>query len=671
MPVCSCKSHSDNSAAVYKISSKKYKKCVIQALIENKVLSDKSTYLCTTCASECLKTITDKPVVKAVEEVVKLIEEKKLSTRDKKRLLRALLQDEKMSIEDDSKHLSSKYKDTQYLSSLDTKKWLLDRNHMVIQFLSVISGRKIQDLTEKQTAAFIFAVEQIYSLVTSNLILPLTFSKNLLSYYFSGSRSICTMNSIASPGGSYQSIVSWIAQQGGDPITISGVEDVLTFFDNNQILTRRWRVNYDNKTILSAITTVVHLFPHNLSYLQQNPHLSPRQWLYPKNLSSQISNFSKYLDKFGNIFRELRLQFVESRLEKVYKSHTDGLTGPTDTIEEGVRGRKRKRGEDLPNTTSRVQEDPYSFVEHNHPGKPTIIMGNPVAKNPCSYEAVKEVLAAIKAETTGETRKWTIVGCDGLPYLIGNKVIEQEQDLQDILLVPGLGHFEINMTKAIIKLVWEIFGEDLAKMLGYRTAKALSACHDASDHHKAFQFVEILLYGTGDELLIPYVRDCISSGDSPSALGYFRWCSSVKDCNYRFVQEIVFTYILALYMFRVGVRRNNSQVMMAGRIKFAPLFFGLNKFNYQQIEVLDSIMRLSAPSEVLHFINENESMTQSGHHSKGEGGDFILESKNKETKRWLPPGAPKFIHWNQACRNLDKLEKVNYLQLIIYFILIY
>lgn len=48
-------------------------------------------------------------------------------------------------------------------------------------------------------------------------------------------------------------------------------------------------------------------------------------------------------------------------------------------------------------------------------------------------------------------------------------------------------------------------------------------------------------------------------------------------------------------MFQVGVRRNNTKVMMAGRLKFAPLFHGLNKYNYQQIEILDSMMRLSAP----------------------------------------------------------------------------
>lgn len=38
--------------------------------------------------------------------------------------------------------------------------------------------------------------------------------------------------------------------------------------------------------------------------------------------------------------------------------------------------------------------------------------------------------------------------------------------------------------------------------------------------------------------------------------------------------------------------------MMAGRLKFAPLFYGLNKYNYQQIEILDSMMRLSAPPDI-------------------------------------------------------------------------
>ncbi|XP_062621416.1 uncharacterized protein LOC134283013 [Saccostrea cucullata] len=50
---------------------------------------------------------------------------------------------------------------------------------------------------------------------------------------------------------------------------------------------------------------------------------------------------------------------------------------------------------------------------------------------------------------------------------------------------------------------------------------------------------------------------------------------------------------------------------------------------------------------------------KSGHPSKGEGCDFILEAKNRQAKSWLPSGAPKEKHWQQTCRNLDNLEKIN------------
>lgn len=113
------------------------------------------------------------------------------------------------------------------------------------------------------------------------------------------------------------------------------------------------------------------------------------------------------------------MEFIENRLKRVLENHTEGLTGPTDTIEEGVMGRKRKR-EEHSVVTSRIQVDPYTFVDHYHGGKPTVIVGKPVAKNSCSFESVKDVLKTLKSETTGEVRRWTIVGCDGLPYLIGN-----------------------------------------------------------------------------------------------------------------------------------------------------------------------------------------------------------------------------------------------------------
>lgn len=47
----------------------------------------------------------------------------------------------------------------------------------------------------------------------------------------------------------------------------------------------------------------------------------------------------------------------------------------------------------------------------------------------------------------------------------------------------------------------------------------------------------------------------------------------------------------------------------------------------------------------------------SGNSCKGEGGDFVQESKNRKTKMFIPTGVPNQQCLN-VCRNIDRLEKV-------------
>lgn len=65
-----------------------------------------------------------------------------------------------------------------------------------------------------------------------------------------------------------------------------------------------------------------------------------------------------------------------------------------------------------------------------------------------------------------------------------------------------------------------------------------------------------------------------------------------------------------MYLFRAGIRRNNSNVIMASKLKFSSLYFGVSNTNYQQIELLDIIMRVCAPAEILQFIQEHESFSR-------------------------------------------------------------
>lgn len=93
----------------------------------------------------------------------------------------------------------------------------------------------------------------------------------------------------------------------------------------------------------------------------------------------------------------------------------------------------------------------YSFLDHANNYLPEIKMGNPISANPCSLAAVKSVMQSFKGDLNiPHSRQWSIVGWDGLPYLLSHRVIHDIPELQDLLIQPWLGHFEINMSKGDI-----------------------------------------------------------------------------------------------------------------------------------------------------------------------------------------------------------------------------
>ena len=163
-------------------------------------------------------------------------------------------------------------------------------------------------------------------------------------------------------------------------------------------------------------------------------------------------------------------------------------------------------------TKDQTNADLYNYLNHSHPDNPPkVTLGEPCLCNPCSYEKVNDVLNDLLRNTeVGIERKCTVIGCDGLPYILASRLIDKDVALQNILLQPGLGHYEINMTKSCFKLLWDVVLCELAKMLGFNSIKAQVACRNATNHHKSWQMLTVLFYGTTDELLVPYVRQCIT-----------------------------------------------------------------------------------------------------------------------------------------------------------------
>ena len=127
-------------------------------------------------------------------------------------------------------------------------------------------------------------------------------------------------------------------------------------------------------------------------------------------------------------------------------------------------------------------------------------MLDPVMVNPCSFVSLATVLDSF---IQNKTTEWIAVVCDGLPFHLCSKMMDnyfvcatcklefkKKKDFQDhqsvhpaetniyeclkygqILLLPGIGHMEINITKAMFKLLWEICLKELAILLGWKSLK--------------------------------------------------------------------------------------------------------------------------------------------------------------------------------------------------------
>lgn len=77
--------------------------------------------------------------------------------------------------------------------------------------------------------------------------------------------------------------------------------------------------------------------------------------------------------------------------------------------------------------------------------------------------------------------------------------------------------------------------------------------------------------------LIPYVRDRLSSSSPLSVNDYlYEWMPEVgwKDATYSHIFVISWNYLMALHVFRMGVRRNYmyASYVRAGQKVFAPVF---------------------------------------------------------------------------------------------------
>ena len=318
-----------------------------------------------------------------------------------------------------------------------------------------------------------------------------------------------------------------------------------------------------------------------------------------------------------------------------------------------------------PAKVSQHQSPYHNFGEvdigqcQNSETRPQIKMSDPVLLNPNSYKNLETILTEMKQfANIGKDREWVFLGCDGPPYCLSERIIESNPEKFEFAsLVPGLGHLHMNQMKTIFKVMEDIILEPLGKeVLNFQSVKAYQFFIDAKDTHKSWQALQVLLFGTGLELARAYKEE--DNPDECTVLGFLQWQSNHVNPTIQLLTQLIFNYVLAIYLFKIGVRHNDVHLINASCLKFDDLFYVFNHPIYREIEYRDLRNRVMYPKEVRRIRDSNMSFSTTTLPGKSQGGDFILEGKVKRQKLIAPKGPVKGETWKVLSRSLDGFDEI-------------
>lgn len=627
----------------------------------------------------------------------------------------------------DIKSLQKIHLDIDRICAIKTEQYLAQRSRILSCFLkSLCKTERDQGVeSSKRLYALCLAIEQIYFCRDLHFVGPFHASQSLTKWYFTGSKAAVQIEgtSTAACGiTSLQKCVKGLADKNLNPI-IPNDESIDVFSDNTQRICKTVRVRENATTPSSVITNVIYFRSNFKSKIQFDANLSPKIWMgkndsnalrlkiiaEEKRLSEQYYKpFRKYEQKklLRQILDEEKiaksnkgLDHVSLKIEKDHVSVCSKCCTIFDVDAKICPKCKYNTG------TFSSREDLYGAIPSGFPDscKTEPIIGEILDMNPNSYDTISRVLVNIMKEAgVGTVREWVRVGFDGVPYRLAEDLIqnvvqcarcddifdssskkkiknhsehcvaedhELKKIFQNLLLVTGSGHMEKNLILAIFTFLKDIMLGEVASKLGFRSPNAQKFIFGCGNHHVSWQICQILEQSIGLEIMYEYVQWCRSNGTDPTHLDFLKFeMYSVENKNHHMLYEIHRHLLLAVKCFRSGMRRNNSDYKIAGRQHLTPIMYFGKHFIYRRIIQNDMQIRVEAPPEVLKYIKENESFSASGDHYRGEGGDYNVETINKNIKHTLQPGLPTLQNWQtsaRANRDLNKNRKSVYSRLSI------
>ena len=591
---------------------------------------------------------------------------------------------------------------------------------LIFSLCGISSAEKRKD--EKDYLIIAKIIELIYGVRNSRLVMPVSFCENIITYTATHSKKLVNYNAKVSPAGSYWFIENWLTSQAVEPVIFpEGM--VRCLFDNEQKVGKTWRINLNGKFPLSVITSSATISLDKDSEIQGKEHLKPKYWrlkdISPENCYQNIES-KEMLWNDEDYYRSTRNNLIKKRLnvlkqqaekegdiiQKIINQKRDlskiKICSKCGAENDATYKTCRNCGEfslNRQNFRYENENQPKSNILdifpaiHAHSNNAKVICGEPDLCNPNSYENIVLILrnlgfrAGITKYVADGKRSWLFLEVDGAIYVIIDQIMEHtykcnhcqlsffeknvyadhgcknlsyEREFDWIVLFPGILHIEMNACKAFMKLNWEIFTKEVAKELGFKTENALNFAFKCSDHHKTWSILEIILFAFTDELLYPYVLSCRSKNKNATIDDYWNWSADIVNPNYLFIQQMIFTFLHSIMMFRVGVRNNDHKAILTAQRKTMPLFFSRNHPTYRKIMLSSFNTHCLLPDELKLEVYKNMAVSNTNSVGHFQGGDTCLEEINKKAKKWVSPiGIPNDQDWLKTFRNLDKLEDVS------------
>ena len=108
-----------------------------------------------------------------------------------------------------------------------------------------------------------------------SFVAPFCFRKCLELYFVEKRKSVLSIMGSTGPYGSYPTVIAWLNIYAGEVLVCPSC-NIITYFDNSQVVGKSWNVKVDNKVKQSVITMNLHIsptvFPRLLGWIES---LSP------------------------------------------------------------------------------------------------------------------------------------------------------------------------------------------------------------------------------------------------------------------------------------------------------------------------------------------------------------------------------------------------------------